>query len=91
MKYSIVTVLSLSLSPRWVLSPLPPPGSCAGHCVHQRVLLTRPQASGGGGVLLTGTIQVKKSSLSVMDTQHHIHHNITDKENIHQPIQTIYC
>ena len=81
-----ISLLSLSLSPRWVLSPLPPPGSCAGHCVHHRVLLTRPQASGGGSVLLTGTSQVKKSSLSVMDTHHIL---ITDKENVHQPIRTI--
>ena len=77
-----VSLLSLSLSPRWVLSPLPPPGSCG----HHRVLLTRPQASGGGSVLLTGTSQVKKSSLSVMDTHHIL---ITGKENVHQPIRTI--
>ena len=60
---------------RWSLRP---PDQC--------VLLTRPQASGGGGVLLTGTSQVKKSFLSVMDTHHIL---ITDKENVHQPIRTI--
>ena len=62
---------------RWRWSLRPP---------DQRVLLTRPQASGGGSVLLTGTSQVKKSSLSVMDTHHIL---ITDKENVHQPIRTI--
>ena len=87
-QFNVFHISLLSLSPRWTMSP-PPPGSCAGHCVHQRVLLTQPQASGGGGVLLTGTSQVKKSSLSVMDTQHHIHsyhwqrkHSPTNTNNI---------
>ena len=81
--FTLITITTLgSVS----TTPPPPPGSCADHCVHHRVLLTRPQASGGGSVLLTGTSQVKKSSLSVMDTHHIL---ITDKENVHQPIRTI--
>ena len=87
-QFNVFHISLLSLSPRWAMSP-PPPGSFAGHCVHQRVLLTRPQASGGGSVLLTGTSQVKKSSLSVMDTQYTHHIIITDKENVHQPLRTI--
>ncbi len=76
---TITTLDSVSAITRKLPWSLRPPDQC--------VLLTRPQASGGGSVLLTGsTSQVKKSSLSVMDTHHIL---ITDKENVHQPIRTI--
>ena len=92
-QFNVFHISLLSLSPRWALSPAPPPpGSCAGagHCVHLTNVFSwpgpRPVVVAVHSVLLTGTSQVKKSFLSVMDTHHIL---ITDKENVHQPIRTI--
>ena len=72
-------------------------GLCLHHHHQEAALITastnvfsspgpRPVVVAVHSVLLTGTSQVKKSFLSVMDTHHIL---ITDKENVHQPIRTI--
>ena len=90
-QFNVFHISLLSLSPRWALSPAPPPpGSCAGagHCVHLTNVFSWP---GPRPVVVAVSYSLAqlaklKRALSVMDTHHIL---ITDKENVHQPIRTI--